>query len=414
LRIAWLGPGPSEDGGVGGALSDLLSGLAARGHRIDCFLPGMERPLPARVHHPNLTFVWGTSGWQWDRWYSRSRVGAYASGLVARALAALRIRRAVEERHRTEPYDLIYQFSTIENLAVPARLARRVPLVIHPETHVAGELRFLISERRLAWRSQARSVYPVAVAIMAARAVIQRTRIRRARLLICISSVFRDHMVSDYGFPLAHTVVVPNPVRIERFAVSARTPGRPATVLVLGRIAVRKGIDDVVAVARRLTAQDINVRVVGSPSLWSDYTGLLAELPPESAEYAGAVPASEVPDELARCDVLLQASKYEPFALTVAEALASGVPVIATSEVGAIEDVDRDVAAEVAPGDVEGIAEAIEATIARLRDEPARMRSLARAEAERRFAPAVVCEQISAALEGLLEAPAPEPAPMSS
>jgi glycosyltransferase involved in cell wall biosynthesis len=320
----------------------------------------------------------------------------------------------VQARHRAEPYDLIYQFSTIENLAVPARLARRVPLVIHPETHVAGELRFLISERRLAWRSQARTVYPVAVAIMAARAVIQRARIRRAGLLICVSSVFRDHMVRDYGFPVAHTVVVPNPVRIERFAVSERPPGRPATVLVLGRIAVRKGIDDVVAVARRLPAHDVRVRVVGSPSLWSDYTGLLAELPPESAEYAGAVPASEVPGELARCDVLLQASKYEPFALTVAEALASGVPVIATSEVGAIEDVDRAVAAEVAPGDAEGIAQAIEATIARLRDEPARMHSLARAEAERRFAPAVVCEQISAALEGLLEGERPAPAPTSA
>ena len=53
-------------------------------------------------------------------------------------------------RHATDPYDVIYQFSTIESLAVPARLTRSVPLVIHPETHAAGELRALIAERRLA------------------------------------------------------------------------------------------------------------------------------------------------------------------------------------------------------------------------------------------------------------------------
>src|SRR5204863_3291982 len=128
--------------------------------------------------------------------------------------------------------------------------------------------------------------------------------------------------------------------------------GDPPTVLVLGRIAVRKGVDDVVAVARALLDENVpaRIRVVGGPSLWSDYTRLLEDLPSANAEYAGAVPASEVPLELASSDLLLQASRYEPFALTVAEALAAGVPVVATSEVGAIENVDRKVAAEVAPG----------------------------------------------------------------
>jgi len=41
--------------------------------------------------------------------------------------------------------------------------------------------------------------------------------------------------------------------------------------------------------------------------------------------------------ELKRSDMLILASKSEPFGLTVAEALAAGVPVIATSEVGATE-----------------------------------------------------------------------------
>jgi glycosyltransferase involved in cell wall biosynthesis len=149
---------------------------------------------------------------------------------------------------------------------------------------------------------------------------------------------------------------------------------------------------------------EVRVRVVGGPSLWSDYTRLLDDLP-ANAEYAGHMSAAEIPAELARADVLLQASKYEPFGLTVAEALAAGVPVVATSEVGAIEGVDRSVLTEVGPGDVEGMASAIAAMIERLRTNPAATRSLAHAEASRLFATELVCERISVALEGLLDGP---------
>src|SRR4030088_2441533 len=155
LRIAWLGAAPGEDGGVPGVSSELLDGLSSLGHRIDCFFPSTGQPLPERLlGKDNLTFNWGTAGRHWDRWYSRRRIAAFASGMVARALASLRLRREILRRHRAEPYDLVYQFSSIESLAVPAALTRRVPLVLHPETHSAGELRALIAERRQALRCQ--------------------------------------------------------------------------------------------------------------------------------------------------------------------------------------------------------------------------------------------------------------------
>jgi glycosyltransferase involved in cell wall biosynthesis len=106
---------------------------------------------------------------------------------------------------------------------------------------------------------------------------------------------------------------------------------------------------------------------------------------------------------LARSDLLLQASKYEPFGLTVGEALAAGVPVVATTEVGAIEGVDGSVLSAVRPGDVGGMVAAIAAMLDRLRARPGELRTKARAEAERLFAPDLVCEQISAALERVVE-----------
>jgi glycosyltransferase involved in cell wall biosynthesis len=419
LRIAWLGALPSarESGGVPGVAAELLHGLAALGHQIDCFSAAAEHKLPARFsENQNLTFTWGSTGWQWGRWYSRTRIAAFTSGLFARGVGALRLRRELARRHRREPYDVIYQFSNIETLSVPSSVTRHAPLVIHPETHAAGELRFLIAERRLSFRCQPRRVFAIAVAVMSLRTLVQRVRIRRARLLVCISSAFREHLTRDYGFPSASTVVIPNPVRLERFTLSDGPPGEPARVLVLGRVAVRKGIEDVVAVARTLLERDAgaHMRVVGGPGLWSDYTKLLDDLPSENAEYLRRIAPSEIPGELARTDVLLQASRYEPFALTVAEALAAGVPVVATSEVGAIEGVDEMVAIQVAPGDVAGLATGVTDMLERLRRAPARIRATARAEAERLFAPEIVCGRISAALIDLVDGAPPAEPPVAS
>lgn len=393
--------------------TELLHGLAELGHRIDCYFPAAETQRHARpAGEPNrafgdgnVTFVWGTSTWRWNRWYSRAKVTAFATGLLARGLASVRLRREIACRHTREPYDVIFQIANIESLAVPRSVARTVPLVIRPDTHIAGELRWLITERRLGMRGQSPYAFALVAAIMAVRAIVQRVAIRRANLVICISRVFRDHLVHDYGVRPADTVVIPNPVRLDRFTEAAGPLGEPPRILVLGRICVRKGVEDVVAVARTLHERDVDVRirVLGGPSLWSDYTKLLKDLPDENSEYAGHVPADQIPGELARADVLLQASKYEPFGLTVAEALAAGVPVVATTEVGAGEGVDSSVLTTVTPGDVDGMASAIVQMLERLREVPAELRAQSRSEAERLFAPELVCEQISTALERLVD-----------
>jgi glycosyltransferase involved in cell wall biosynthesis len=381
-------------------VAEELEGLAELGHEIDCFFPGAGSVSRRFADRENPRFIWGMSGWSWNRWYSRTAATAFISGLIARGLGAMRLRREIARRHRERPYDLIYQSSTIESLGVPARMARTVPLVMCPQTHMAGELRCLLAERRLALAAQGRWALLTNLALMSVRTLVQRVRIKRAQLLICISAVFRDHLVRDYSFPPEATAVIPNPVRMERFVPEQRSVGSPPTVLVLGRVALRKGVEDVVALAHELLARgiDARIRIVGGPRLWSDYTKLLAQLPSENSEYLGHIPPDEIPQELAASDILLQPSKYEPFGLTVGEALAAGVPVIGTTEVGATEGVDPEVVERVAPGDVPAMAAALETLLARLRADPLQMRQTARAEAERLFAREVVCRQIADAL----------------
>jgi glycosyltransferase involved in cell wall biosynthesis len=418
LRIAWLGGAPQETGGAPGVVTELLDGLSRRGHEIDCFFPGVGVKVPEHLaERENLNFIWGTSEWRWDRWYSRTKLASFATGLLSRAVASVRLQREITRRHRERPYDLIYQNQTIESLGVPAALAREIPLVIRPDSHMAGELRCLIAERKLAFRSQPRHIFFTVAAIMAFRASIQKIKIKQASLLIAISSVFRDHIVHDYKFPLERTVVVTNPVRLDRFEVSQRPPGEEPLVLVPTRISVRKGLEDVIAVSKLLGGRGVKarIRVIGGPSNWSDYTKLLDDLPRENAEYGGRIPPAKMSAELQAADIVLLASKYDPCPMSVLEALASGVPVVATNEVGSIEGIDRAVVAEVQVGDVPAMADAIELMLSRVQADHMKLRTMARAEAERRFARDVVCEQISDALVRLVgstsqSASSPEPA----
>lgn len=404
LHIAWLGASPrsKETGGVPGVATDLIFGLAELGHRVDCMIAGRPAELPARVkEHPNVRFVWSGTSWRWGGWYNRTRIAVFVTGLIARGSASLRLRREVARRHREDPFDVVYQFNNIETLSLPGSVRRAVPLVIHPEVHMRGELRALVREWRLALRSQPPPVLAVAVLVSWLRSLLQKTLIARAQLVICISAVFRDHLVRDYGVRPERTIVVPNPVRLSRFTGVDLQRGLqdPPAILVLGRLAARKGVEEVIAVARLLQERGprVHIRMIGRASLWSNYIPLLDALP-GNAEFAGHIQPEEVPDELSRTDVLMQPSWYEPFGLTVGEALAAGVPVVATSEVGAIEGVATDVGAAPAPGDVPALYDALVGMLERLRTSAAQTRRTAHAEAERLFAPELICERISAEL----------------
>jgi len=405
LHIAWLGPVPVDVGGVSGVTSELLEGLADLGHRIDCYFPGSPIELPARLdNHPNLKFVWSGTRWKWGRWYSRSPLLALVTGLGDRAIGFGRLRNTIARRHAADPYDLVYQFSNIETIGVPRGLARSIPLVIHPETHCAGELRWILTECRLGLSCQSFHQVAIVAAVYVFRTAVQRVTVRRASLLICISEVFRNHLVNDYGFPRSATIVAPNPVNLARFGEIKDSVGQPPTALVIGRVSVRKGVEQIVTLSHLLRQRglEVRLRIVGDPSLWSDYTPLLRGLEPTNAEYAGPVAADAIPTELERGDLLIQASKYEPFGLTVAEALAAGVPVVATTEVGAIEGVAGQPVVATPVGDPEALANAVEEMLERLQVDAQGVRRAARAEAERLFAPSVVCRRISDALEGLV------------
>jgi glycosyltransferase involved in cell wall biosynthesis len=127
---------------------------------------------------------------------------------------------------------------------------------------------------------------------------------------------------------------------------------------------------------------------------------LLGDLNPRLSAFEGQVSAAKLSRLYAGSDALLQPALYEPFGLTVGESLASGTPVVASDEVGAAAGVDPRVCRTFRAGDLDAFEAAVRRLVADIkagRSEP--LRQLARAEAERLFAPEVIGARLVVELE---------------
>jgi glycosyltransferase involved in cell wall biosynthesis len=241
----------------------------------------------------------------------------------------------------------------------------------------------------------------------------QRRAVERAAGVIAPSRVFARHLVRDYGAPPERIAVAPNPVALESFAPrdADGSTTRAWRLVFVGRISVRKGIDQLVELSHRLDdlAGRIELAIVGGATLWSDYRALLDDLNPRVGRYEGVASHDHVRTILESADGLVQPSTYEPFAITVAEALASGVPVVASEEVGAAEDVDVGCCAVVPTGQIHALEAAVRRLVNRLDDgERASLAHSARREAERLFSPERAARLVADALEvAVRRGPAP-------
>lgn len=405
MRIAWIGPTPNLEGGAPYVGTQLLRELARAGTQVDCFLD----VGPDQIPHPlrgldGLRFVLRPTSWQWGSWYNRTPVSAFVSGNLFRLHAHNELARLVAARHADAPYDVVYQFSRNELGQLARLLDALPPIVVHPSTHAAGELRWYRREAPLARRIEPRSRRLLVETVLRMRTSIQRRDLARVERILAISRRFADHLVADYRIPEERIGIVPNPIDLDRFSPSRRPsrPGAPLKLLFVSRIAVRKGVELIVDLSHRLDDLHGNVEliVIGSRSTWSDYRKLLDGLNPRLARYLGGVTSDELVALYREAVAVLQPSHYEPFALTVGEALAVGTPVIASDEVGAVESVDRRVCTVFPRGDRAAFEQAVRAAVANVsRVDRDAVAALARAEAERLYAPPTVAQRLLEELE---------------
>jgi len=191
--------------------------------------------------------------------------------------------------------------------------------------------------------------------------------LRRAAGVIAVSAFTRDEL-ADWMPEVGERVTVIPPASHSRSAPSMTPSGvdHPAGghpyVLVLGSLAPRKNIPlalDAFVVLRQRRS-DLCLVLAGPPDPLLDVGALLAErgLAPPEVVCTGYVDDARAAALLAGAEMLAFPSRYEGFGMPLLEAMAAGVPVVA-SRAGVTPETVGDAAVLVDPDDVEGFADAI-------------------------------------------------------
>jgi glycosyltransferase involved in cell wall biosynthesis len=211
--------------------------------------------------------------------------------------------------------------------------------------------------------------------------------------------MFNAALARDYGLDRSRAMVLRHPTDLQRHRPKPRTAG-PLRLLFVSRLAPRKGVELIVELSHRLDdlEGDIVIELIGGPSLWADYRPLLAGLDLRTAIYRGVIASDELQRDMGSADAVLVPSTFEPGSLVIGEALASGLPVIASEAVGPVEVLPPDICRTFASGS----ADHLEASVRQLVSElPARRDALAataRAAAREHFEPARIAHQLIQAI----------------
>lgn len=217
----------------------------------------------------------------------------------------------------------------------------------------------------------------------------------RASRVIAVSRAVERALLAQKIFPPRKVTVIPNGIDWRRFdAVGARAEFRhrlkiaPGSKVVgtVGELKRQKGQEDFLRAAARVAREDRSCHFViaGGGERRAALERLAAELRLKNrVTFTGWV--DEVAPLLGALDLYVSASHTESFGLAIVEAMAAGLPVVATATEGAREIIDDGETGLVVPvGDQEALAASI---LRLLKDEAerARLGGRARAAAHERF-----------------------------
>src|SRR5688500_1802639 len=177
-----------------------------------------------------------------------------------------------------------------------------------------------------------------------------------------VTAVSRAHAASIAQWIDRPIDVLPNFIDETRFAPGARAWGEPFRLLGVGHLVPQKGFDVLLRALAICHAggNRFHLTVVGEGYEEDALRAIAQELGLEpSVTWLGAPERSAMPGIYRAADAFVLASRHESFGVVVIEALASGLPVVATRCGGPEEIVTVDVGELAAPEDPADLAQAM-------------------------------------------------------
>jgi glycosyltransferase involved in cell wall biosynthesis len=248
--------------------------------------------------------------------------------------------RYVELRHVRRPIDPWHDALALVELI---RLCRKVrPHIVHAHSSKMGVL-----GRLAAWLARV----PVRVLTVhgwsfaayngLARSVflwIERLMRPLTTMVVCVAEATRQEGLAAGTCDPQRTVVIHNAVAVRTFRPTSRRGGT-VEVVGVGRFAYPKDFTTLLD-ALTLVAAPCRVRLAGDgPALTAVASALAQNGLSHRVELLGA--RADVPNLLARSEVFVLSSRSEGFPVSVLEAMAAGLPVVAT-DVGGVREAVED------------------------------------------------------------------------
>ncbi len=329
MRIAIVLPNFHDEGGVERRTSELVKGLLGEGHDMHVFANRWKDELvratvgESRVHHVSMT---------------------KAGAAVKQLTFALNARRATARGG----FDLVHsQARTMgEDVVTAGGGSHRAWLEV--------------------WRRESSSAVERARLRMSAyhrlTLAMERAQYRRCRALIANSQFSRDCFIRCNRVPESKLHVVHNGVDCAQFSPANRAKWRDpvraelgladdeVSVLHMGAGFFRKGLReliDAVALARANGMKHLRLIIVGGGDRTEYEKHAAFQGLPHSVRFIGARPNAE--RYYAAADIFALLSRFDPFANSTMEALASGLPVITTATNGVSEILEDGVTGFVVP-----------------------------------------------------------------
>lgn len=172
--------------------------------------------------------------------------------------------------------------------------------------------------------------------------------VRGAAGIIVLTESQRDFLAERYGADPAKVYVVPNGVAEEYF-LPPRVPSAeratgsapdPLRLLFVGRLGAQKNVARLLDAIAQVT-EPVRLRLVGDGELRQDLIAQMTRLGLEDrVEFVGRKHGEDLIKEYADAELFVLPSDREGMALVVLEAMAAGLPVLATAVPGNIETVE--------------------------------------------------------------------------
>lgn len=294
-RVLLVGKGSPERGGIPTFLRDLQSGELSRRHEID-FL--------------NLAHAGSPEG------------GAVTWGNVRRTLTD-----AWSVWRRGRGHDVVH----INSALAPTVTVLRAGLLA-----LAGRL----AGSSVVVHAHGGNV-DTYVATLHARLVLRLAMVPASVVVACWAAG-RDALATVLGPD--RVVLIPNGVDVDRFEVATTRPHDPPRVLYVGLLTPRKGVLDLIEASRALREEGVEHRLCllgGTPDEGPAAAEPVLDAARGQATLLGTRAPQDMPEEYAAADVFCLPSWWEAMPLSVLEAMAAGLPVVAT-DVGDVRTVVLD------------------------------------------------------------------------